>query len=344
SWQDLRGHEVRIPVDLPRFFLPAGPLADRIRAGDVTRATLHVSADWTTVTATNYYVLVPGTGPPAPAIAIQTYYDTAGMVPDASPGAQQALQPAAALAMLENLSQNPPERPTLFAFLGADALNLRGTREMWMALSDGEKHWSDALEETEARVALDTADAERLRELDFDPRNLDPARDRDLITRVLRMAEAEATEKQSQLFRLRIRDADELSEKERLQKQALSKQSIDISGVRSALRSDLASLNENSVRLDYAKRYVRQLHERLAGSETQPGLIATGTGEASRLRRRGELYAWLATATGQPTDPPELISSERRPIDIMIGLDLSPGGAAMGPMIYGRFRDITQNA
>ena len=58
TWADLRAHDLRIPVDFPRFYVPPGKLADELRAGKLSSATLKATVTWQRSTACNYYVLV----------------------------------------------------------------------------------------------------------------------------------------------------------------------------------------------------------------------------------------------------------------------------------------------
>jgi len=155
---DLRAHDIPIPVNFPRFYVPPGPLADALRTGKITApATLKAIVSWRKVEAVNYYALVkpaapPITGarPPA-ALGVTVPFDSSSLVPDLSPGASLAVQTACGLALLRDLSARPPPRPVLFCFTGADSIAFLGSRNMYMALSDVPATWTAEVNEVTTR-------------------------------------------------------------------------------------------------------------------------------------------------------------------------------------------------
>ena len=346
TWEQLRSHELRVPAHLPRVFVPEGPLAQRLRIptqpGSEPVANLEVVADWQERTATNFYAFVPGTNAePGPAMMVAASYDTAGLVPDLTPGAGPAVQAAAALASLESYAKNPPPRPVVFAFTGADAISLLGTREMLMALADPPATWDEAAAETRERLAVDRAHAERLAEVGGDPTRLDRREDRELIGRLLKVAEAESSDVQGELFRLRLRDKREMGPEDAAAEQALQDRLVELGAVRNAMQDDPASLAGDPAQLRLAGDYIRTLRERLAGPNG--GLVADDEAYLQRLADRAELYTWLANLTGRPVDAPTRASDDR-PIDLIVGLDLSDGGATLGPVNYGAWVGANNNA
>src|SRR5262249_46725382 len=58
TWADLQDHDLRIPINLPRFFVPPGKLADEFRSNTPRDATLKASINWRRKTARNLYALV----------------------------------------------------------------------------------------------------------------------------------------------------------------------------------------------------------------------------------------------------------------------------------------------
>ena len=355
TWQDLQSQELRIPADLPRVFVPDGPLAERLRRptqpGSEPTAVLLVSADWVEREATNYYAFVPGTegpsateeGLPPAAMTVEAGYDTAGLVPDQAPGAGQAVQVAAALAMLESYAKSPAPRPTLFVFSGADAMSLIGTREMMMALGDPPQTWNDAANEVGDLLATDKAQRRRLEQIALDPTKLERRGDRDLLARLNKVAEAEATDVQGTLFRLRLKGRAERTPADAAQERALQDRLVELGTVRNSLKNDPASLAAAPEQLREAEQYVRTLYDRLAGDATAGGLIADREAYLARLDDRRQLYQWLAKLVGRPPDP-DPRSSESRPIELMVGLDLSGGGLALGPLNYGTWTGANNNA
>ena len=355
TWQDLQSQELRIPANLPRVFVPEGPLAERLRRpsqpGSEPTANLLVSADWVEREATNYYVFVPGTegpdateeGLPPAAMLVEAGYDSAGLVPDDSPDAGGAVQVAAALAMLESYVRSPSPRPILFAFSGADAISLTGTREMLMALGDPPQTWDEAAAETQKLLEADRLQRGRLDEVELDPTKLERRGDRELLARLNKVAEAESTDVQGTLFRLRLRDRSERTPADAERERSLQDRLVKLGTVRNALKNDPASLAAAPEQLREAKQYVRTLYDRLAGDATAGGLIAERESYLKRLDDRRELYQWLAKLVGRPGDP-DPRSSESRPVELMVGLDLSGGGLALGPLNYGTWTGANNNA
>src|SRR5439155_7324406 len=121
SWSDLSSHDLRIPVNLPRFYVPPGALADDIRAGKLARATLKATVTWQRKTARNYYALIKS-AEPAPALMFSVPFESSSLVPDLSPGAGQAIQAASGLALLRDIAVHPWDRPVIVFFSGADTI------------------------------------------------------------------------------------------------------------------------------------------------------------------------------------------------------------------------------
>src|SRR5206468_1355897 len=129
---DLRSHDLLAPVNLPRFYVPPGALADALRGGHIAGdVTLKASVDWKRAAAANFYALVRSSAPTSSgALMISVPYDSTGLVPDLATGASQATQAACGLALLRDLSKTPLPRPVVVFFTGADAIQMLGTRNM----------------------------------------------------------------------------------------------------------------------------------------------------------------------------------------------------------------------
>jgi hypothetical protein len=130
-------HLPPFPINVPRFYVPDGKLADALRRGEIAEGKLFAAAKWRTVTATNIYALVKpaGDSPPEQALAFVAPIDSMSVVPELAPGADEALDAAMLLNMLRHFAANPPARPMLFGFLDAYAVKQLGMRQMMLALA-----------------------------------------------------------------------------------------------------------------------------------------------------------------------------------------------------------------
>ena len=201
QWPDLRDHDLRVPANLPRFYVPPGALADELRAGKLHGdALLKSSVQWERKTARNLYALVrpakqvpegwTQTAPPA-ALMYSVPFDASSMVPDLAPGASQAVQTACGLALLRDAARAPPARPVVVFFGGADSIQFLATRNMFLALGESPVIWREELEETKARADAAGADLKRAIELARSPEKLDARRDRALIDRIAKLIDTD---------------------------------------------------------------------------------------------------------------------------------------------------------
>ena len=353
----LRSYEVPIPIELPRFYLADNALADRLRKGEITApATLTAAGDWQRVTARNVYVYVPARDPLPPAkdkggnpipwaaLAVVTPIDAAGIVPDYSPAAGQAAQPAAALAMLRQIAENPLRRPVLFCFTGGDGLNLYGTRQMLMALADPPQKWRNAAVEVDERLAAAQRDLETARGVNGDPTKLDITRHRSLIDRIVQIIETDVALEQDELFRLRLIGFSSLPPDQQARLRQIEGRQIALGQLRYAYNSDPAGLGQFGAD---APVYLQRAIERLGGesggnvgasggSKIAVGLTQQLSARKAELDRRIELFHWLAGVLGREKEP-GLREFNKRLIELMVGLDLSDKGERVGPMFFGKF-------
>ena len=341
---NLRAHDVPIPVNFPRFYVPPGPLADALRAGRITSpATLKAVVSWRKVVAVNYYALVKpvaapalGTTPPA-ALAITVPFDSSSLVPDLAPGASQAVQTAAGLALLRDLSARPPPRPVLFCFTGADSIAFLASRNMYMALSDVPATWASELSDLATRQAAALQQLNRVREIFDHPNLLNTSTDRDLIHRLSKITETRAMFVQERLFEVRDVKQGEESPVIKQERANLETRQAMLSRLEFAFRQEPADLATNELK-DEARSVCQQCVESLGGTIDDPdqGLVAQYTQRREQLEDRIDLYHWLANAEGRDPDP-QIGSNNEWLIDLVVGLDLTDRAFRCGPMHFGRF-------
>ena len=119
----------------PRYYVPAGPLADALRSGTANRGRIVSRGQWKTVTARNIFVAVR----PAESRGVAPYlvvapYDSMSRVLGVAPGADAALDCAIALNLLRAAAA-APSRPLLFGFVDAYHLSQHGMRRMAATLT-----------------------------------------------------------------------------------------------------------------------------------------------------------------------------------------------------------------
>lgn len=126
--------ETPLPTDLslykPRYYVPAGPLADALRRNEVQSGTIFCKGQWKTVTARNIYAAVkPADTQGELPYALVAPYDSMSKVYGVAPGADAALDSAFLLNLLREASDDAP-RPLLFGFIDAYHHNQLGMRRM----------------------------------------------------------------------------------------------------------------------------------------------------------------------------------------------------------------------
>ena len=352
---ELQSQELALPVNLPRFYLPPGELADRLRKGKLDGpATLKVSANWEQRTATNFYALLVPPGAPKGAagrpMMIAAPFDSTSLVPDLAPGASQAVQPAAALAMLRDYAARPPTRPVLVFLGGADGVQNLATRTMLMALADPPSMWREELATLVDKSKAAEDDLARLRALGGDPLKLKPeGKDRDLAARLVQLAETDLALEQDELFRLRVVSESKLSADQLDRLRRLEDRQGRLNTVRYGFKSDPAELLKKFVPAFGAQAieetvadqpaviaatYLPRLESKLNGAAGKPGLIQQYAQRRQTLRTRIELYQWLAGRLGINPNPDERATNERL-IELVVGLDFSDRGVRVGPMFFG---------
>ena len=343
----MRGSEVAIPVNVPRFYLPAGPDADAIRKGVAGPVTLKADCYWKPTQAKNLYAYVAAKDPlPAnrgkayAALAIVVPLEATALVPDASAAAGQAVQPAVALAMLREYAKSPPRRPVLFCFTGADSFNLAGTRQMLLALGDAPAKWKDIVDYTlTPQIAGVDFDLSAARALGGDPTRLSATKDRGLIDRIVKLIETDVSLEQDELFRLRVLPIEQQAGAAKDRMDVLQDRQIKLNQIKYAFQSAPETLGQYG---DDATSYVTRILTRLGGGGGADGLSQQLAARRDELNRRIDLYQWLADRIGRNRDPSQRNNDERL-IELMIGLDLSDVGVRVGPVFWGRLFNTISN-
>lgn len=347
TWQDLRSHDLRVPANLPRFYVPPGPLADRLRRGEIASATLKSTVNWQQKTARNIYVLVRAKEPaarpvneimPPAAMMFSAPFDSSSLVPELAPGASQAVQAAGALALLRDAAKAPANRPVVFFFSGADSIQFLGTRNMFLALAEPPSASADELSELDEKLAITQKsldEAQRLaREWGGGQKKL--AASRELVARMLKLIETDRALEQDRLYRLRARSFEQSPPDTKAELQKLESRQVLLGRLMFAVEQDPKSLDDPALR-DEARAYLERTIAQLAGDTGSPGLITQYQARKEELATRGDLYRWLAERESRPSAPARN-QTDGRLIEVLVGLDLSDRGSRCGPMYYGTFQ------
>lgn len=333
---DLRSQDVVNPVDLPRFYVrpdDAAIVRELSRHGNTAPAVLSAQVNWEPRRAVNLYALV-GAGtrpngwsdPTAPrALVLSAPYESSGLVPDLAPGAGQAVQAAAGLALLRDLARRPVNRPVLVAFTGADSVQMKATRNMLMALAQPPASWRGELDELGRRQKAVERELAAASSAVADPRAIKVRRDVGLIDRLVTEIEADLTSSRGELFDLRASPSSDARDKVA----RLEADQVALSTLRYAVRKDPRSLSDPLEA--EARTYVGRAAARL--ERLRSSLAA----REAELRGRAALYQWLAGRLGLPADP-GVRDYGSRLIEALVAVDLADGGARVGPMYYGAFQ------
>jgi len=168
---DMRSHEMVIPLNVPRFYLPDGELAHFLRSKKVTAGHILSKGRWREVAGHNIYALVPSRNGDIPrkAAVIVVQADSMCMVPELAAGADAAVDTALALNLMKRFVDHPPDRPVLFAFIDGFALNMKGIRYMLGALAAPGKQRAEQAEKFESLLETYRAHAGMAAELQDDP-------------------------------------------------------------------------------------------------------------------------------------------------------------------------------
>lgn len=146
----------------PRYYVPAGPLAEALRNASAASGTIQCDAEWRQATACNIYAALAGpavTAQAPPPLALAVAYDSMSVVMDQAPGADNAVDTALLLNLLRAWSAAPPPRAVLACFVDAVGINQLGVRQMLAGLAI---HSQDR-----TRLDYQRLDLERLQDYDL---------------------------------------------------------------------------------------------------------------------------------------------------------------------------------
>lgn len=114
----------------PRYYVPAGPVADALRSGKATAGRIVSVGQWKSVKARNIYAAVKPAGDSAAnPYAVVAPYDSMSRVLGLAPGADSGLDCAIAINLLRDQAAKP-SRPLVFGFIDAYHINQLGMRRM----------------------------------------------------------------------------------------------------------------------------------------------------------------------------------------------------------------------
>ncbi len=325
---DLRSHDLAVPINCPRFYA-ASTDSEKIRAlakSGISSATLRAAVNWQPRLARNFYALVAGPQSKIPAITITAPYDSSSLVPDLSPGAGQAVQAAAALSLLRDLSAHPTARPVLIAFTGGDSIQFTATRQMLMALGQSPLTWQKEITTLTRASEESAADLSRIAPLTADPRSIELRKDARLIELLTKTIEADIVRGRGTLFDLRSRSTDSANQSGI---DRLVQEQITLGQLKYALQSNPAALTPELT--PPAQNYLATV-----AAQIQRQGVADHE-RLRQLRERSDLYTWLAMRIHRNPAPSESDNSSRL-IELLISLDLASGGSRVGPMYVGSFQ------
>lgn len=141
-----------VPADVPRYYVAAAdlPALDRLLKTGAPAAVIRCAAEWQPARAVTLLAkLTEGTAPAgstdAAPVIFHAYYDSISVVPDLSPGAEQACGAAVLLELSRYFAGKPTRRPVYALFTGAHGQALAGMVDLTARLRRGLKEgWTDA--------------------------------------------------------------------------------------------------------------------------------------------------------------------------------------------------------
>ena len=327
---DARAHLLPIPVNVPRFYIPEGPLAQSMRDQKIREGTLQASVEWVETPATNIYALVkrPNMDKPRRALALTVQWDSMGITPDLAPGADAAVDAATALNALRHYAKDPPTVPVIVSFLDAYSLHQRGIREMMGVYSVTPKDRSEYVDENEKLVKKyreSLALADEL-EASKDPTGrLHLTKHYELFRCIKDEIGREKIPIQAGLERVRL---------------ALARATTDAEKATRSAR--LEQLKASESELNAAQSHLLRGITVSASARARAGILwqQTRVRLADQLK---ETEARLATDDYRNQLRLEMLDAlgfkgeEDHPLSFMVGMDLSDAGIAAGPSVYCRY-------
>ncbi|HNT34467.1 MAG TPA: hypothetical protein PKH07_05645, partial [bacterium] len=329
-------HLFRMPINVPRFYIPPSSFADSLRSNSYQKARLQSHCFWKETTATNVYALVKGRqqDKPQQAVVIAVQFDAFSPVPEICPGADAAVDVAFALNLIREYAKNPPSRPVLFAFLDAFSHHSKGMREMLAALSVIPEDRKDFDSEDRKLLKEYLKHWELVRDLESEE---DPLESLFLdeykpLHRYLKdEVSREVVSIESKLFPLRVA----LHRADSAEAGTL-KEKIDFLAARrteffAAQRQLLTKTSVADSMRPLAQTLWQRAHERVQGQlkDIEQVLEVTNT----RDRMREEIRSLLG-----------LPDSQERPLGFVLGVDLSDAGFSVGPALTCRYSGLNETA
>ena len=143
-----RNKFLTVPADIPRYYVEEKdvPLLNSLPGNDTQQVTVKCDMAWEKVTTENILARICGgdtqqssSNPDKSPIVFQTYYDSISVVPDLSPGAEQACNPAVMLELARFILGLPekPDRPVYVLFSGGHGQALAGITHFVRRLKEG---------------------------------------------------------------------------------------------------------------------------------------------------------------------------------------------------------------
>ncbi len=328
--RDAQANFLPIPVYVPRYYIPDGPLARALRhAGSGIQGRIVCRGKWKKAHATDLWALVPARGGKGgqKALAVLVQTDAAGVVPELSPGADQVVDTALGLELLRHYARHPASRPLLFVFLDGQCIDQLGEREFLGTLATTAKEqrpWLEQDRKTEKTYAEHEALAERLeKEPDFLNRLWKPEF-RALHQYVKDEVSREVVGIETVLYPKRLKlhhAAGALKEKLRREVDALDLRRSHY------YATQLRMLTARP--LDAGTRELSRVLWHRARARMRAQLRQTRA-RIQEWEKRNALRRALTAALGLP-------KGTERPLEFALGLDISDAGVAAGPLLYGRF-------
>jgi len=232
-------HHINMPANLPRFYAPKDLAARLDLTGKQQEVKILAACEWREMKGRNVITVVRGTDPkfaadrPDQAIVLAAPLDSLSEVPTLSPGARDAANCAALLAIAEHMKNNPPKRDIIICFFDAQAENHLGAMAFYGSL----------YRRMAGRELADKTIEERLVRLDEERRYRQQMKD--IVDRIAPLAEC-----QGQLAKLAGRKADLAAEKEDMLAKQASGQAAGAAGRLAAIDAEAAEVDGKIAEMD----------------------------------------------------------------------------------------------
>lgn len=131
-------HHVRLPANLPRFFVPEATMRELGLDRQPRRLRIRAACEWEALRGRNIVGIIRGTNAARDvmreAVLVAAPLDAYSEVPELAVGAHEAANAAALLRVAEYLVNHKPERDVIVAFFDGQALDNSGARAFYGAL------------------------------------------------------------------------------------------------------------------------------------------------------------------------------------------------------------------